>query len=190
MKTININFDVKSIKNAIKEVKEIQSKMQKEVPQSYLKKCLEWVRLKADDYLHTLYIEPEIIDYIASSWEISINGNIGTLVNTSNKAVYLEFGVGKEAQQNPHPNSSMEGYEYNIDSGKKDYKGRWRFTLSDYQPIDLIGGYYDESIRGNKSLITTQGSPANLYLYNAMMDLISSGAYKTLWQETLAELIK
>ena len=190
MKTININFDVKSINNAIKEVQKIQKTMQKEVPQTFILKCLDWVMNKANDYLNSFYMSSDIITDIQTRWEKSVIGNVGTLTNTSDKAVYVEFGVGIVGQGNPHPNSSVSGYEYNVASGKKDASGKWRFKLDEEQGVDLNVGYYTTRNGGDGKLITTQGSPANLYLYNAMMDLISSGAYKTLWRATLAELIK
>lgn len=190
MKTININFDVKSIKEAIKQVKEVQKKMQTEVPRTFITRCLDWVMNKANDYLNSFYMSSDIITDIQSKWEKSVIGNVGTLINTSNKAVYVEFGVGLVGQGNPHPNSSVSGYEYNVASGKKDISSKWRFKLDEEQGVDLNVGYYTARNSGDGKLITTQGSPSNLYLYNAMMDLISSGAYKTLWQETLAELIK
>lgn len=190
MKTINIDFDVKSIKNAIKEIKEVQKTMQKQVPQTFILKCLDWVMNKANDYLNSFYMSSDIITDIQTKWEKSVVGNVGTLTNTSDKAVYVEFGVGLVGQGSPHPNSNVSGYEYNVASGKKDSSGRWRFKLDEEQGVDLNVGYYTARNSGDGKLITTQGSPANLYLYNAMMDLISGGAYRTLWQETLAELIK
>lgn len=189
MAIININFDKKSIQSAIKQVKEIQTKMQKEVPNVFVNKCLVWVKNKANEYLSSLPMESLITSDIMARWEITITNGIGRLVNTSDKAVYVEFGVGKVAQGNPHPNASLEGYEYNIQNGKKDYKNRWRFMVDENEGIDLLMDYYEEEPRKDKLLITTSGSPANLYLYNSAMDLISTSVYKTLWQETLKQTI-
>ena len=41
----------------------------------------------------------------------------------------------------------------------------------------------------NRAKVKTKGSPANLYLYNAGMDLVSTGAYKMLWAEALRETL-
>ena len=120
MATININFDVKSIKNAIKQVETIKRKLQKEVPSLFIDKCLEWVRVRANEYLSNINMSGNITSDIQNSWYIeTITSNAKRLVNTSDKAVYVEFGVGQVAQGNPHPNSNETNYEYNIQNGKK-----------------------------------------------------------------------
>ena len=188
MKTININFDVKSIKNAIKEVKEVQKKMQKEVPQAFITRCLNWVRVRANDYLNNFNIDGGTVSDIISNWHNKIEGNVGKLVNTSSKAVFIEFGVGRIGAVASHPsaNENNPPYEYNVESDKKDGYGKWRFKTNDKFGIDLVEGYY--TIKNDT--VTTSGSPATLYLYNAMMDLISSGVFKKLWQDTLNNIIK
>ena len=193
MKTININFDVKSIKQAIKEIQAVKKKMQKEVPKLFISKCLVWVENRANNYLNGINMDGEVLSDIQSNWNRKVVGNIGTLTNTSEKAVYVEFGVGRIAQRNPHPQANTENYEYNVQSNSKKPDGSWIFDAQHKQyAIDLQEGYYVmfKAENANRAKVKTKGSPANLYLYNAMMDLISSGAYKTLWQETLTELIK
>ena len=188
MTKININFDVKSLKQAIKKVKTIRGKIQSETPSIFIDKCLNWVMNRANMYLSSLNMGGNVIADIQGGWHIeTVAPNIKRLVNTSQKAVFVEFGVGKKAQTEPHPNANNNTppYEYNVNSGKKDYQGRWRFRVSEETDVDLIVGNYDR----DGDLILTSGSPATLYLYNASMDLISEGAYKKLWQETLKQTI-
>ena len=75
------------------------------------------------------------------------------------------------------------GYEYNVPSTSKDISGQWAFKLDEQKGIDLVAGYY----RQKENVILTKGSPANMYLYNAMLDFISSGMYKTIWNQVLEE---
>ena len=185
MAIININFDKKSIQNAIKQVEQIKKKMNTEVPTAFLRRCLNWVQVRANEYLSSFNIDPKTTNDIKSKWETDITGSIGKLTNTSDKAVFIEFGVGRIGDVASHPNANSAGYEYNKPSANKDGYGKWRFKLDDQYGIDLVAGYYSQ--KGDT--ITTAGSPATLYLYNAMMDLISSGVYKQFWQQALKETI-
>lgn len=193
MSTIKINFDKKSIQNAIKQVNAVKKKLSSEVIEVFLKKCLNWVQNKANDYLLNVPMDYEVIGNIINSWEIkSISSNVMQLVNTSNKAVFVEFGVGSVGENNPHPQANDENYEYNVPSKYKHSNDTWFFEAYHKQyAIDLNQGYFSLYQRENsgKVGVVTKGSPANLYLYNASMDLISTGAYKTLWQESLKETI-
>lgn len=186
MATIKINFDEKSIKNAIIELNKVQQKLYTTVPKRFLTLCSNWIINRANERIRDLDIGSEVKEDIISRWRVSnLSNNRIKVINDSNKAVFVEFGVGKIGKESPHPQSSSEGYEYNKDSGKKDRYGQWRFTLENKDQIDLIADYYSK----NENTITTKGSPANLYLYNSLMDLISSGIYKLLWQQALLETI-
>lgn len=182
MATIKINLDAKSFKNAIKEIQAIQDKLKTEVPSLFIDKCLGWIQDKANQYLSQVQMSGNIIADIQGSWNIEpVNSNLKRLVNTSEKAVFVEFGVGSVGQTTPHPNSNETGYEYNIDNGKKDIEGRWHFKADSNYDVDLVVGHYTQE----NDWVTTKGSPANLYLYNAAMDLISTGIYKQLWLEAM-----
>lgn len=187
MSTIKINFDKKSIQNAIKQVNAAKKKLSSEVIMVFLKKCAIWVRNRADEYLDQIDIGGNIIVEIKNSWSEpqEIAKNAVKLVNTTNKSVFVEFGVGMVGQFDPHPNANNTNppYQYNE---KDHYKGIWNFKIDDENSVDLRVGYYDID---DNNWVTTQGSPANLYLYNSLMDLISERAYKTLWQESLKETI-
>ena len=184
MATIKINFDKESIREAIKEIQAIKKKFKDEIPNLYLSKCLEWVRDWANTYLLNLKLSHRIVGDIITEWSIErVNKKTMRLVNRSDKAVFIEFGVGHFGSLIPHPNATNNNpeYRYNLKTGKKDKAGIWRFRVNDENDIDLIeGNYWKED-----DLVMTDGSPANLYLYNAAMDLVSTGAYKTIWQETL-----
>lgn len=186
MAKIKINFDKKSIQEAIKQLKDIKKKMQKDVPSLFVTRCLEWIRDRANEYLSNIDMSGAIISNIQSSWEIQpITNNSMKLVNSSNKAVFVEFGVGKVGQSQSHPNAGVENYEYNVESGKKDKYGRWRFRVNESLGVDLVVGNYTQ----DGETITTMGSPSTLYLYNAGMDLMSTGVYKDIWNKVLNDTI-
>ena len=183
-KVINIGFDTKSIRQAIKEIENIRKKFSKNIPKIYLKKCADYVISRANEYLSNYNIDGEIIDDIKTHWDTeTLTNNTIRVFNNSDKAVFIEFGVGRIGSISSHPNANETGYQYNLPSSAKSTSGRWAFDVRDKNGIDLVKGYYKH--RGNS--VVTSGSPANMYLYNATLDLISSGTYRILWLQTLDE---
>lgn len=181
---ININYDIKSLEKAIERIEIIKKKFQTTIPTIFLDRCLDYVIKQANQYLDGFDIDKLVTSDIQNHWrKEKLSNNRVRLLNDSDKAVYIEFGVGKVGQSKSHPNSSKTGYEYNIPTDAKTLSGQWVFKLDDKQGVDLVAGYYKQ----RKDNIITKGSPANMYLYNAMMDLISSGSYKTIWNRVLQE---
>ena len=191
MAKIEINFDTKSIEKAINQIKQIKKKLYTEIKDLFLTKCLEWVRDRANFYLSNIPMDNDVITTIQGAWDIkNVTRNVKMLYNTSQPATFVEFGVGIVGQQHEHPEASKEGYEYNKPSRYKHSDGKWVFNSSHKEyAIDLNEGYFGVYQRENsgKTVVVTKGSPANLYLYNAGMDLLSSGEYHRLWKETLKE---
>ena len=190
-KIINISLDTRSVKQAIKEINKVQKKLSKQVPKVYLTKCIDYIVAKANEYLMQVNMDNSIIADIQTHWTIEhIGNNQIRLVNNSDKAVFVEFGVGMIGQQNAHPNSYATNYEYNIPTRAKNSAGYWAFEVDKEKGVDLVANYY--RVRQKKSgtdVAITKGSPANLYLYNAIMDFQTTGAYKKLWQETLEQTL-
>ena len=183
-KIININYDEKSLQETIKRLELINHKLKNIIPPIYLDRCLDYVIARANEYLDNYIIDRTITSDIQTHWnKMSISKNKVKLVNYSDKAVFIEFGVGRVGAVAQHPNSSQTGYQYNIPSKSKDRSGQWAFSLDDKNGIDLVAGYY----RQKENVVITKGSPANMYLYNAMLDLVSSGMYKVIWDKVLEE---
>lgn len=183
-KVINIGFDTKSIRQAIKEIENIRRKFSNIIPQAYLSKCADYVISRANEYLSNYNIDGEITADIQTHWSKEMpTSNTIKVINDSDKAVFIEFGVGRVGSISSHPNASESGYQYNLPSNAKSVNGTWAFDVRDKNGIDLVKGYY----KHRRDAVVTSGSPANMYLYNATLDLISSGAYKRLWLQTLDE---
>ena len=187
-KKLNINFDTKSLQRAMQEIRKIQWKLIKQIPNAFIERCLKWVKTRANSYLSYTPMSVEVTQDIKDSWHIEIKNNVGKLTNDSNKAVFVEFGVGMVGQSHPHPKASEENYEYNVKTNYKHSDGKWVFNAEDKENgIDLNQGYFYIYQRENsgKVVALTKGSPSNMYLYNAMMDLLTTGIYKIIWKEVL-----
>lgn len=211
---INIELSKKSVENAIKQIKAVQKKIQNELPKVYLQKCVEWIRLQADNNISATPIDGEIISLIKRSWYISpVVGNIIKISNTAkyqdgkNVAVFVEFGVGIVGQSSSkEPDFEKEaiaksGYQYNLPSeykrssrnpNSKYHKNEnaWSFYISPDKGVDLHSGYYEEyQTNSGNTKIVTAGSPATMFLFKAWKSFETTGIYKTLWQEAKAEVI-
>lgn len=184
-KKININYDLKSIEKAIQLIEHTKKELKATIPRMFLDRCLDYVIDRANEYLDNFMIDESITGDIKNHWrKEQITHKRVRLVNDSDKAVFIEFGVGRVGAVAHHPNADQTRYKYNVPSQSKDQAGQWAFKLDDKLGVDLLADYYKLK---DDNVVITKGSPANMYLYNAMMDLVSSGKYKDIWVEVLKE---
>lgn len=200
---INLSLQRKSIKEAIKKLQELKVIVNEKLIPIYLKRCAEWTIEKANANLDAIPIDSRIKSIIKSNWNVSQNGNNLLISNTAqtetgkNVAVFVEFGVGQIGEQNPHPSASQSNYQYNIKTNSKrasekhDNPNTWRFYVDEKKGVDLQAGYYEEyQTRSGRTKIVTTGSPASLFLYQAMQEGKSSGEYAKIWEEAKKQIIK
>ena len=194
---INIDLSKKSIENAIKQIKAVQKKVQKDLPRVYLEKCVAKIIELANQNLMITDIGSEVKALIQSSWQISpVVGNRIVLTNNAefesgkNLAVFVEFGVGRVGSSKPHELASQSNYEYNVWSMRKDPNDRWTYTLEGGEDrMNIESGYYEGGETDKGFYFKTAGSPATMFLYKAWKTFETSGAYKTLWEQAKAEVI-
>ena len=114
---INIELSKKSIGNAIKQIKAVQKKVQKDLPRVYLKKCVEWIKAEANKNIWSTDVGSSVKAKIQDSWKIS-NGTGNNIVLSNNAqfesgknlAVFVEFGVGMVGYENSHPKAKEGNY--------------------------------------------------------------------------------
>lgn len=178
---INIDYDKKSIDNAIKQIEEYQKRLQNIIP-SFLRLCAQRVQEIAAERLSAIGIGTNIETEILLNWHIDDSDkNRVILENTSDKATYVEFGVGEIGAGSPHDLAEEQGYKYNIPSKYKwtNSKGQahWYISFHSTADIDLPKQYYErltteEYANRSRIYIRTQGQPATMFLFNAMIDFI------------------
>ena len=127
-----------------------------------------------------------VISDIINSSTITVSGNTAKL-SYGEKAVYVEFGVGIVGEQNPHPQATQAGYEYNVESGKKKADRSWIFNAESEAKIDIR---QENIINRTKNTVRTKGNEASLFLYQSAMDFKSTGEYKRIWQDVKRKYIK
>lgn len=185
---ISIGLNSKSINKAIKQIEKVKKLYSEKMVPDLLKSCAEWLINRANELLLQTDIGENVWTDIMGSWKIIQKDNTVTILNTSDKAVFVEFGVGIVGQESPHENASKAGYKYNVPSDYK-YAGEhhdndtWRFYVSDETEIDLIDGSYEPwETQSGRLKIITRGSPSVMYAYNALVDLRDYGVAKV-WKE-------
>lgn len=199
-KKIVVELNRKSIQNAIKQLKAIKKTIPN-MTKDFLEGVALWIIDRANFHLNNSDIGENVKIDIRNGWEYEFVNNGIKITNSTQKAVFVEFGVGKVGEQQPHPEASKEGYEYNVPSEYK-YAGQyhdeftWRFTVKSEQDIDLSDGTYETWKKKSGDLkIITQGSYGVFYAYNAIvdaqMDLQNpNGKIAEIWQETKEKYIK
>lgn len=177
---INVKLNSKSIDKAIERLQQAKSKMPKMI-HDFLYELYLWFVNRANTHLDNSDIGKSVIEGIKTGWSYSIVGNTLKIINTDDKAVFVEFGVGFMGQQIPHPNASETGYDYDIRPKNNHY---WVFYADDFEDVDMHEGYLVKPTNaGNHSLsvsgggssggywIITKGSWGDLYAYQTLVDL-------------------
>lgn len=172
MKKITVALNKNSINKAIKQVVEHGNLLQKATSEYYVL-VAQWIIRRANEYINRSDVGREVKDYISTSWHIFLTKNGAKVVNTSQKAVFVEFGVGVVGESSAHPMASTEGYRYNVDSRFKDRKGSgtWLFKCSvDGLDIPLENAELIEDEDDDEYVVVTQGAKGVWYAYNAIVD--------------------
>ena len=183
---INIELNQKSIKDAIKLLKNQKKVINEQMLPEYMQKSADWIINRANEILDRSDIGEDVKSQIFNSWDtVWVNKNCLKIINYSWKSAFVEFGVGIIAQTSKHPNADNTGYEYNVDSDKKFGQGFWQFSVSDKDQLDIpqksiIYQDYD----GEQLSIITQGTQGVWFLFNAVED------FKVTYQQRLWEQVK
>ncbi len=183
--------DLMSVNRAIGRLQHIKKQLRVEIRIAFLVECCLWLQARANQYLEQSDIGEAIKEEIKASWVISQSLSGATLTNTSEHAVYVEFGVGIEGQRQPHESASSEGYLYNVPSEAKarwGNTGKWSFLFSDESGVDLPRDKYSVVGKDQNKVVITYGSKGAWYAYNALVDLATYPQnLKSIWNKVLVE---
>lgn len=191
MKHIKVGLSTKSIAFAIRRLENIKKATLPRMIHDFLTECCEWIINEANSQLDTSERGAEVIDDIKSRWSYVVSENgFAKIVNSAEKAVYVEFGVGVVGQGKPHPNADEAGYDYNRPSLAKDIYDAWYFYADGKESLDipLNSIVWSSNLQPrsgkdspNRLKVYTAGAEGDMFLYNAMMNLISSGQVHKIW---------
>lgn len=196
--SIRITTNGNAVNEILKRVEALKSKIQNEMTAELLVECCNSIIRRANDKLQLVDIGKNIKSEISKGWYISQkSAGVVALVNSSEKAVYVEFGVGAVGAENPHDEAGNVDYDYNVPSKSK-YAGKyhdedtWRFYKSNKADIDLQQGYYEDQWRtqSGSMKIITRGSPATMFVFNAVQDFVMEREAFTIWERICAKHLR
>lgn len=181
---IEVELNAKSIKKAIKLLKEQKKVLVDEAIPEFMMRSAEWIANEANRILNVADIGSQIKQNIASSWHIKmVSQNRIILYNMSWKAAFVEFGVGIVGEGSPHPNASQTGYEYNVDTPYKYSNGGWDFVVDNISDLDIPQDAIIESYYGYAGMtVYTRGTKGVWYLFNAVQNFKMT-EQERLWKE-------
>lgn len=196
---INIDLNPKSVEEAIKRLESVKSQIKNKMVEELLVRCCEFFINRANYYISLVDVGVNVRASIENSWSYQLSGKTAKITNTSNKAVFVEFGVGIVGKDEPHPNASESGYEYDKPSDAKARAelqgfpdGTWIF-YQNARDLDLPSEALDDRVIFNepnrnseRMLIRTRGTKGAMYAYNALVDLQTFGISE-IWQQITAK---
>ena len=183
--------DLMSINRAIGRLQHLKKQIKTDIRIEFLIACCAWVQVRANEYLEKSDIGEAVKSDIKANWVITQTLNSAILTNTSEKAVYVEFGVGIVGGEMKHPNADKTSYQYNVPSEAKLFDGGWLFKTYEYE-LDLPHEAIDASntTKDGKLRILTHGTKGCWYTYNALTDLATYPQHlKTIWNEVLVKYL-
>lgn len=186
---IVINLSKTSIEKAKRQLRKAKRDLNSMLD-LFLERCCNWFIMTANDYVYTSHRGINVEQDIENSWVYSVKNGYAVITNYSDKAVFVEFGVGLLGEQNPHPNAEITGYEYNMtsDSKFKSYNGEdwWIFKLKGGSTDDLDLYPEDYLVKSARSglYFVTKGSWGAMFAHRTIVDMaINKGVIESLWQE-------
>ena len=208
---INVELNSNSIREAVKKLKAVKKIFPQMVAEFYLE-VAHWITKRADFYIDNSDIGSAVKLQIKSSWVYEQTANGIKVLNTANTektvdgkkqivptAILVEFGVGIVGNNQPHPNATEQGYEYNVENGKKEDDGSWHF-FSDEADLDIPKSAIDWGVNGkgerNRMSIYTRGTKGVWYAYNAVVDANieiakpNGGEIGAIWRKIKTRYIK
>lgn len=179
---INIGYDTKSIDKAIKQIEEYQKKVQALIP-TFLQRCAERIIQLANQNIDTrgggIGLGGGIIAEIKDGWyaqpvSITKKGASITIRNRSEKATYIEFGVGQRGASSPHDKASKLYYGYDINSHGEN--GWYFYAHNGDANVDIGSANRDWEYELDNGTIKvfTKGQEALMFAYQAVMDFAQS----------------
>ena len=175
---IEIRLNTTSVNNAIKQLE----RAKKGVILAYeatLEEIAIWLIERANMHLNVSSIGDNVKIDIRNAWIYERTAMGMKITNQSDKASFVEFGVGIVGLENQHIMASREGYQYNIGSKIRE-DGTWVFSTESDDDIDIQARYV---LKRTDTTVLTKGQPAVMYAYNAIVDLKSGNTIKNIWQK-------
>ena len=196
--TIKIQLNQKSIQEAKNKLLQVKKALPLAM-NDFLENVAIWLIDRANFHLNNSDIGENVKIEIRNGWVYNFTASGIKITNSTDKAVFVEFGVGIVGQSQEHPQASSEGYEYNVSSPAKQSDGSWHFFANEAD-LDIPKSAVNWGLNGqgdtNRMSIYTKGTKGVWYAYNAIQDAKmeltrpNGGEIGTLWDKAKRKYIK
>ena len=117
------------------------------------------------------------------------------MLKNSGRGYAVEFGIGVKGQ-GTYDGNVPYNYEYNVSSGYKNADGSWIFRVQDIDMLDIKQENVmprlstGEVVYEEDRTIRTQGQPAIMFCFNAIVDFKTNNIAKKLWDKVKKRRIR
>lgn len=195
---IKAGLNSKSIGKMIDNLKNCEYQLRREMVFDFLRECCKWFIERANKHLDRSDVGANVIKSIQNGWTWAIGEKSATIINTSSKAVFVEFGVGMVGGTIPHPEVPVD-YQYDKNDHQSKSNGYWVYYANTLDDVDMHEGYIVRTANGGGHKLTindngigasggfwiiTKGSWGDMYAYNTLVDLQTEKKVMSgLWQK-------
>ena len=195
MKNITIDLNPKSIRSAIRQFENIKKKIPSMVDELLYESCF-WIRNQANINLEASGLNRGFITEIEQGWQPITKRMDGTfLLSNHGRAYAVEFGIGIKGQ-GTYNGEVPPNYEYNVKTQYKNSEGSWIFRVEDIDMLDIKQEYVlprkntGEVIYEEGRTIRTEGQPAVMFLFNAIVDFKTQNVAEKIWEKVKKRRIR
>jgi hypothetical protein len=195
MKNITIELNPKSIRSAIKKLQNIRNKIPTMVDELLYESCV-WIKNQANFYLENSGLNSGFITEIEQGWQPITKRMDGSFILTNRGRAYsVEFGIGIKGQ-GTYDGDVPPNYEYNVKTQYKNRDGSWIFRVEDIDTLDIKQENVmprentGEVVYEEGRTIRTQGQPAVMFCFNAIVDFKTQNIANKIWEKVKKKRIR
>ena len=109
MKAIKVRLSAEGVKQAVRELREYQAKVQ-----AAASAIVAALAKSGEEFAVAAVLPFAETGQLASSIKAETSGNVGFVKCSCGYAVYVEFGTGIKGAGSPHPDTAILGWKYDI----------------------------------------------------------------------------
>ena len=161
MKAIKVRLSAEGVKQAVRELREYQAKVQ-----AAASAIVEALATAGEEFAVAAVLPFAETGQLASSIKAETSGNVGFVKCSCGYAVYVEFGTGIKGAGSPHPDTAILGWKYDINQHGE--LGWW------YPTDNADPNPYKYTAKNGTTYAWTRGMPSRPFMYETAQMLRAS----------------
>ena len=161
MKAIKVRLSAEGVKQAVRELREYQAKVQ-----AAASAIVAALASAGEEFAVAAVLPFAETGQLASSIKAETSGNVGFVKCSCGYAVYVEFGTGIKGAGSPHPDTAILGWKYDIN--RHGELGWW------YPTDNADPNPYKYTAKNGTTYAWTRGMPSRPFMYETAQMLRAS----------------